>query len=209
MPRSTGNIPPHIQGAAKDSVRANTVGLAQPDFLKYIRTALFCSARCPGSVILQLHETARRLGASGVTVVSGFHTPAEREVFAVLLRAGRSIRVPARTLPKRLTAAERAAMDEGRLAIVSPFPEGPTQQSRGLARRRNEHVLSMVDRVFVLHASPGGETERIARLAVEQGKPLATLDDPANAHLVALDAIPVMPADVGGRWGVDGREASP
>ena len=39
------------------------------------KTALFCSARIPGDVILRAHDTARRLRDRGTTVISGFHSP--------------------------------------------------------------------------------------------------------------------------------------
>lgn len=55
--------------------------------------------------------------------------------------------------------------------------------------------MERADAVLILHATSGGETERMARLAVEQGKPLATLDHPANQRLIDFGAYPASAND--------------
>ncbi len=63
------------------------------------RVALFCSARTPGDVILRAHDAARRLRDEGTTVVSGFHSPIEKECLRILLRGKHPIIVcPARAI---------------------------------------------------------------------------------------------------------------
>src|SRR5437762_2670093 len=47
--------------------------------------ALFCSVQCSGAVILQSYELARALRDAGVTIISGFHSPLEKECLNVLL----------------------------------------------------------------------------------------------------------------------------
>ena len=39
-----------------------------------------------------------------------------------------------------------------------------------------------------VHAAPGGKTEAFARKLAESGKPLLTLDSPANANLMEMGA---------------------
>ena len=41
-------------------------------------TALFCSSRCPGDLILQAYDAAQALRDAGVAVIGGFHTPIEK-----------------------------------------------------------------------------------------------------------------------------------
>jgi hypothetical protein len=78
--------------------------LAQP------KTALFCSVRCPGEAILRAYDTAQKLRDEGVTVVSGFHSPVEKECLRILLRGKQPIIICfARSLEKieyRLRGAE-------------------------------------------------------------------------------------------------------
>ena len=63
--------------------------------------ALLCSAKAPASIILQVHDLAQGWRTGGVTVMSGFHSPVERECLAVLLRGpGPVILCPARGLAR-------------------------------------------------------------------------------------------------------------
>ena len=48
--------------------------------------ALFCSVKCPGDLILKTYDLARDLRQAGVAVISGFHSPMERECLDILLR---------------------------------------------------------------------------------------------------------------------------
>ncbi len=96
----------------------------------------------------------------------------------------------------RLPAAWRAAIAEGRLTLASPF--GPTvrRPTAATAEQRNRFVLGRATAVLALHASPGGRTEALVRAALAAGRPVATLNHAANAHLVALGATPVSAATV-------------
>jgi hypothetical protein len=58
---------------------------ASPTFSGAI--AFFCSQSCPGDVILKAQDWANARGPEGPTVVGGFHTPVERDVLRILLRA--------------------------------------------------------------------------------------------------------------------------
>jgi hypothetical protein len=49
-------------------------------------------------------------------------------------------------------------------------------------------VANLAQRVFIAHAAPGSKTEAFARKLATSGKPLLTLDSPANANLVGLGA---------------------
>ena len=74
--------------------------------------ALLVSRRCPGALILAASAWADAWAAQpeAPTLASGFQTPVEREVLRRLLRGAAPVaRFPARALPVRLAAAERAA----------------------------------------------------------------------------------------------------
>ena len=70
------------------------------------KTALFCSARCPGHAILAAYDQAARWRDAGRCIISGFHSPVEKECLRILLRGSQAIIIcPARSLEKmRLTA---------------------------------------------------------------------------------------------------------
>ena len=154
--------------------------------------ALFCSRKCPGSVILHAYDLAVALRNAGVPVIGGFQTPMEREMLAVLLRGTQPVVVvDARNARKRLPPDWKRPHGEGRLRILSPFDvDRPTSQT---AAERNQLVISLAERVLIVHAASGSRTAALARHALTSGKPLYTLaaGDDANANLIALGALPI------------------
>src|SRR5437899_669435 len=55
------------------------------------KTALFCSARCPGDIILAAHDQAARWRDEGRCVIGGFHAPLEKDCLPILLRGRQPI----------------------------------------------------------------------------------------------------------------------
>ena len=153
-------------------------------------TALFCSNRCPGDLILKTYDVARTIRDAGIPVIGGFQTPMERECLRLLLRGTQPVVVcPARGIDNmRIHRDWRAALDDGRLLVLSPFPATAQRPTADLAAQRNDLVASLASRVFIAHAAAGSKTEAFARKLVELGKPLLTLDSPANANLVEMGA---------------------
>ena len=132
--------------------------------LAHRKTALFCSARTPGDAILRAHDAARRMRDEGVTVISGFHSPIERECLRILLRGKQPIIIcPARAIgAMRMSAECRGAFQAGRLLFLSPFADHPKRVTKESAARRNEVVAALADDVFIAHVARGGQMERIA-----------------------------------------------
>ena len=153
-------------------------------------TALFCSRSCPGDLVLKMYDLARGMREAGVPVIGGFQTPMERECLRLLLRGSQPVVVcPARGIGRmRIPRAWRPSLDEGRLLILSPFPETVRRPTAKIAAERNELVASLATRIFIVHAAAGSKTEALAHNLVSTGKHLLTLDSPANANLFALGA---------------------
>ena len=130
------------------------------------KVGLFCSVRCPGNAILCAYDTARKFRDEGVTVVSGFHSPVEKECLRILLRGKQPIIVClARALEKiRLPADWRRAVEAGRLLLISPFEKRPRRPTTGSAQLRNEIVAALSDEVLIIHAEPGGSVARISQM---------------------------------------------
>jgi len=159
--------------------------------------ALFCSARVPASLVLPIYDVAVALREGGVAVVGGFQSPVERECLDILLRGQQPVTVcPTRGVEgMRLPAAWRAALAEGRLFLRSTFGPEVRRPTKALAERRNAYVVGLAGAVLVPHATPGGATEAAVRAALAAGLPVATLDHPANAQLVAMGARSFAAAD--------------
>ena len=131
------------------------------------KTALFCSVRCPEEKMPAAYDAARRLRDDGVTVISGFHSPVEKECLRILLDGKQPIIM---ALPRSLDRIRppkdwRGPLDHGRLLLLSPLARRPRRPDRSDARRRNEMVTALADEILIVHAEPGGSIERIAGLA--------------------------------------------
>lgn len=137
------------------------------------KTALFCSVRCPGDRILAAYDAAQKLRDDGVTVVSGFHSPVEKECLRILLRGTQPvIMCLGRAFGKiRLSPEWRRALEGNRLLLLSPFEKRPTRLDKRSTAYRNEIVAALSDEVLIIHATPGGEIERISQLIERWGIP--------------------------------------
>jgi len=138
--------------------------LGNLDLLALPKTALFCSARCPSSVILPTYDQAAKWRDAGRCVISGFHSPVEKECLQILLRGDAPVILClARAMLERLPAQWAIAVAGGRLLILSPFTAKVNRVTTDLARRRNEFVAALADEAYIAHASPGGQLEQLAK----------------------------------------------
>jgi len=126
--------------------------------------AFFCSKETPGATILKAFDQAAAWRDAGRCVSSGFHSPLEQQCLEILLRGKQPILMAiARGLGTlRLTAAQRKALGDGRLTIISPFPAKEKRTTADLARRRNRFVAALADEVVFAFVSPGGSLSRLA-----------------------------------------------
>ena len=147
--------------------------LGDPSLLRLRRTALFCSARTPGDAILRTHDAARRMRDEGVIVISGFHSPIEKECLRILLRGKQPVIIcAARAIETmRIPLECRPGFDDGRLLFLSPFTQEPARITKLSATRRNDVVAALADAAYVAHVMPGGQTEKTVELLRNWGVP--------------------------------------
>ncbi len=155
--------------------------------------AFFCSNKCPGDVILRTYDLARAWRAAGVTVISGFHSPLEKDCLEILLRGDQLIVIcPARGIKNmRIPATWREPLADGRLLILSPFTTRQRRVDAELAERRNRFVTALTNDILVAHAAPESRTERFCAELIAEGKIPCTLDLAANQRLLQLGATSV------------------
>ena len=148
--------------------------------------AFFCSTRCPGSVIVHIYDLARALRNSGISVISGFHAPMERECLDLLLRGTQPVVIcPARNIEQmRLPTAWRTPIAEGHLLILSPFSVSHRRPTADLAEQRNLFVSALAGAVVIAHANPGSKIDQLRAGMVASGKQVYTIDLPENAGLM-------------------------
>jgi predicted Rossmann fold nucleotide-binding protein DprA/Smf involved in DNA uptake len=147
-----------------DAAPAQVFAVGNLNLLALPKTALFCSARCPGDAILRAYDQAARWRDAGRCIISGFHSPVEKECLRILLRGLQPIIIcPARSLPKRVPAEWQKPLADGRLLILSCFNEDEHRITAELAARRNEFVAALADQVWFAHITHGGQMEQLAK----------------------------------------------
>lgn len=155
--------PLRISSRLGASAPAELHALGNLDLLRLPKTALFCSARCPGDAILRAYDQAAKWRDEGRCIIGGFHSSVEKECLRILLRGDAPVILcPARGLPQRLPAQQAIAVASGRMLFLSCFPPEVTRVTADLATRRNEFVAALADEVWFAHITPGGQMERLA-----------------------------------------------
>jgi predicted Rossmann fold nucleotide-binding protein DprA/Smf involved in DNA uptake len=163
--------------------------LGNVGILKSGALALFCSVKCPGNQIVQTYNLAHKWRNAGEIVISGFHSPMEKECLRILLCSPHPVILcPARSLPKRAPLEWRRPLDEGRLLVLSAFSEDVSRATVDTAPQRNRFVAALADKIFVAYAEPNSKTEYFCRELVAWGKPLYTLGVDTNQNLLSLGA---------------------
>jgi len=190
--RSDVRYPSALRKYLGDQAPGCVFTLGDLDILRQKTLALFCSVKCPGNLILQTYDLARELRDRDIVVISGFHSPMERECLSLLLKGKQPvIWCPAKRLTvNRLPKEYSGPISEGRLLLLSPFEERIQRARQDIAVFRNEFVAALADRVFFAYAAPGGKTESFYKKIFGWGKPLLTFNSPANATLLAAGALP-------------------
>lgn len=156
--------PPLLRERLGDQAPAELAVWGNTDLLIAGQTAFFCSAHSPGSVILAAYDQAAVWRDEGRCVVSGFHSPVEKECLRILLRGRQPVVVcPARGIEgMRVPLEWKDPLADGRMLVVSGFNAGDRRVTSALAVRRNELVAAIVDEVVFGAITPGG---RLAELA--------------------------------------------
>jgi predicted Rossmann fold nucleotide-binding protein DprA/Smf involved in DNA uptake len=152
--------------------------------------ALFCSIKCPGSLILQTYDLMKHLRDAGTVVISGFHSPIEKECLRILLRGSQPVIVcPPRTLEgMRIPPEQKQANSDGRVLYLSIFSKSIRRGTVATSVKRNELIAALAEKVFVPYAEPGSKTEQFCKKIIGWGRPLYTLTAPYNQNLLVMGA---------------------
>ncbi|MEI7847122.1 MAG: hypothetical protein WCK35_15085, partial [Chloroflexota bacterium] len=112
------------------------------------------------------------------------------EFLRVLLRGISPVIIcPARGLDgMRMPVIWRKSIDEGRLLILSSFPEHIHRSDILHSGARNAMVFALAESVLVIHATPSGKLEKLCQGIGIGDKPLFTVRHPSNQNLFDLGA---------------------
>lgn len=136
--------------------------LGNKEILSLHKTAFLCSRKIPAAVVLQCYDWAIEQREKGNCIISGFHSGIEKDVFHFLLAGTQPVIMAlARGMKQRFTPELQAAIDTGRLLIVTPFKNSLKQMTAGNAEKRNRFMMELADDIVIGHAARGGMLERI------------------------------------------------
>ena len=169
---------PHQKKTREGLGRSSTT---QPKALAFL-----CSMNCPGSIMIKSQDYAAELVKKGTPVISGFHSPIEKEVLRVLLRGKQPITIAlARSIKGFSIPPEwRSHIDSGKLTIIGS-PKNDLNTAAACAKR-NELVCRLAKSVFIAYAAPEGKLEQLAGKMAKWQKQKFTFKDDATKNLVAL-----------------------
>ena len=132
------------------------------DILNRKLLGFFCSVKCPGDIILKTYDLARSFRDAGIPLISGFHSPIEKDVFDLLLSGSQPLVVcPARNIENmRIPNAWKEAINNGRLLVLSPFEKKHKRITASLSEQRNRIVAMLARDAFP--TVPWGEFKHFA-----------------------------------------------
>jgi len=139
--------------------------LGNLDLLRLPLTALFCSRKCPGDAILKSYDLARDLREKGTPMISGFHTPVEKDMLEILLKGkGPIVICPARGLEEmRITNLFRDRLSQGLLLYCSIANPNQNRITEETAWQRNLLVAALATDWKFIHIERGGRLEELSK----------------------------------------------
>lgn len=179
-----------LTGAKAGNLFRRIRGIGNLDILKRPLLGFFCSVKCPGDLILRTYDLARSLRDAGVPVISGFHSPIEKDSLDLLLRGSQPVVIcPARSiLNMRFGKNLTTNIEKGRVLLLSPFEAKVKRPTAQTSERRNQFVGTLAAAFFVAYADLGGKTEEFCKKIIQSGKPLYTFESQFNKAIVEMGA---------------------
>jgi len=173
------------------------------ELLNKKKIGLFVSVNCPGVMIFQSYDFVFKMRTrENISFVCGFHSPMEKECLRSLAAGSAGI---IWCLPKSIESFKlpedlEKTFDDGRMLILSSFPEKTTRITKETSLLRNKIVAAIADESFFSYAAPGGKTEKLCCETIEWGKPVFTLKTPENEEIINRGAVPIDVNNVDSYW---------
>ncbi|QWV93684.1 DNA-processing protein DprA [Geomonas oryzisoli] len=129
--------------------------------LKLRKVAFLCSRKFPHEAAEKAYDWAEAQRAAGTCVISGYHSPIEKEVLCRLLRGSQPIIIALAQGLHRLDPEWERHMTAGRLLVISRYAQSVSHPCESKCYQRNKMMIDLADTIVIAHASPGGSLERL------------------------------------------------
>lgn len=150
---------------------------------------IMCSQSCPGDLVLKGFDAVKQIRDQGITVVSGFHSSMEKDIFEILLRGSQPvIHCLAKTIETyRIPGNLRQRVESGQLTIIAPdFPIAEKRITKNTSEMCNKLVMDISDQVLIIHAHEGGNLVREITFRGKNVSHIFALNSSNNNHLFEL-----------------------
>jgi len=134
------------------------------EILNLPKTVFLCSRKVPASVVLKCYDWAIEQREKGHCIISGFHSQIEKDVLHYLLKGQQPIiLVLARGLKEKIEPEFKAAIDQNRLLIITPFNKSVKRVTKQTAQARNQLMIDLADKITVGYVSKDGQLEELLK----------------------------------------------
>lgn len=141
------------------------------------KTAFLCSEHYSSASVLKSYDWAMEQRKSGNCIISGFHSPLEKDVLEILLRGSQPIiMVLGRGMYKKPNHEISIQVQSGRLLVLTPFPRDKTYITQETAEIRTRLVINLADSIVIGHMTKSGLIEKV----LKNGKKSVTVLDESN-----------------------------
>ena len=112
---------------------------------------------------MDAHELFKVWAQEERTILSGFHSPVEKECLRILLRSsGNIILCPARGIGNmRIRSEWKHPISEGRFLILSAFDDTIRRPTLQTAQKRNDFIAMLAEEKTIIHAEPNSNLNKL------------------------------------------------
>lgn len=138
--------------------------IGNTELLKLEKVAFLCSRKFPDEVALRSYQWADEQREKGTCVISGYHSPIERDVLRRLLKGTQPIIIAMAMGLKKVDAEWNHPIASGRLLVISRYAESVSHPCESKCNQRNRLMMDLADTIVIAHASEGGNLTRLCAL---------------------------------------------
>jgi len=135
--------------------------LGNLELLQLHKVAFLCSRTCPEAAALTTRKWADGQREKGACVISGYHSPIERDVLGRLLMGTQPVIIALAKGLRKLVPELNAHLAVGRLLIITRYADSVSHPCEAKCFQRNRMMMDLADEIVIGYASPGGNLERL------------------------------------------------
>lgn len=135
--------------------------IGNEELFKLHKVAFLCSRKFPAEVALKSYQWADEQREKGTCVISGYHSPIEKDVLRRLLQGTQPIIIAMAKGLKGLNPEWDGAIAAGRLLVISRYADSVSHPCESKCYQRNRMMMELADKIVIAHASAGGNIERL------------------------------------------------